>query len=74
MGPRITRAIALHLWALTALGPVNPVRVVADAAALVAAPLSPEETVYRPECPAPDLSNGAISCRGAGADRAGTGR
>jgi hypothetical protein len=63
MDMRSTRALAPRLWALAALIAINPTWVLSEAVAASAAPLSQEETVYRPVCPDDELSGGWASCR-----------
>ena len=62
MGMRSTRTLALRLWALAALIAINPTSLLSEAVAAGAAPLSQEETVYRPVCPDDELSGGWASC------------
>jgi hypothetical protein len=65
MGALANQAIALEIMTVAALGEAILPQAPADGGFKVAAPLSHEETIYRPECPASETS-GSFSCRLAG--------
>jgi hypothetical protein len=63
MGGLRKQAIALGIPALAAVSGASLPPAAADGGWKIAAPLSHEETIYRPECPTSETSAGWLSCR-----------
>jgi hypothetical protein len=58
--------MAMMTLAASAMTPAMPCWAGSDAAVRLAMPAAQEETVYRPECPADEISSGWAGCRIAG--------